>query len=131
MKARFFLNVDLDLESGDDLRVLAEALQPEAYSLERPAGRASFELNASVSPETPEPLILEFVRLVNQLPPSARAIWDRASKRVFDIGIQSRRRSFSEAHRLSSETLRAAAEIGAEIGITVYGLADDQVNSAG
>ena len=122
---RFFLNVDLDIDSGDDLRPLVQAFEPDAYQLERPAGRVSFELNAAVLPTQPEPLILEFVRLVHQLPPSARAIWDRASKHVFDIGMQSGRRPFYQTHSLAPDTLRAAAEVGAEIAITVYALAGD------
>lgn len=119
---RFFMNVDLDVESNDDLRPLAAAFEPDAYSLERPAGHASFELNVPVSPVEPEPLILEFVRLVTQLPPSARGIWDRASRKVFDIGMQSGRRPFRETYRLAPRVLRAAADVGAEIAVTIYAL---------
>lgn len=116
----FFLNVDLDLESDADLAPLVRALEPRAYPLERPAGRASFELNEPVSPHEPEPMILEFVRLVNALPPPLRKLWDEASRRVFDIGIQSGRRPLQQTHRLTPATLRAAADIGAEIAVTVY-----------
>jgi hypothetical protein len=42
---RSFVNVDLDLESSDDLTSLVTALEPHAYALERAPGRASFELN--------------------------------------------------------------------------------------
>ena len=129
---RFFINVDLDVDSNDDLRPLAEAFEPAAYSLERPAGHASFELNVPVSPVEPEPLILEFIRLVIQLPPAAREIWDRASRKVFDIGIQSGRRPFRETYRLTPGALRAAADVGAEIAVTVYALnTDDQDQNAG
>jgi hypothetical protein len=37
---RVFLNVDLDVESSDDLTPLAKALEPTVYALERPPGRA-------------------------------------------------------------------------------------------
>jgi hypothetical protein len=70
----------------------------------------------------PEPLILGFVRLVNDLPPPVREIWNRASRRVFDIGMQSSRRPFQETHRLAPATLRAAADVDAEIAVTVYAL---------
>ena len=128
--ARFFLNVDLDIESTADLTPLVEALEPHAYSLERPPGRASFELNGSVSPMNPEPLILEFVRLVRGLQQSARAVWTGASRRVLDIGIQSRRRPMQDAYRLAPETLRAVAEVDAEIVVTIYALdpEDDRDN---
>ncbi len=124
-QARFFLNVDLDIESSGDLLPLVQALEPHAYSLERPPGRASFELAEPVSPTTPEPLILEFVRAVRALPPAARAVWSHARKRVLDIGIQSGRRPYQETHRLQPETLRAVADVGAEIAVTVYSLAPE------
>jgi hypothetical protein len=121
----FFLNVDLDIESSEDMAPLAAALEPHAYELERPPGRASFELGEPVSPRAPEPLIREFVRLVEALPPAARAIWDRAQARVFDIGIQSSRHPFQETHSIGPDTLRAAAAIGAGITVTVCGLAPE------
>jgi uncharacterized protein DUF6968 len=129
--AQFFLNVDLDVETDVNPAALVQALAPDAYSLERPPGRASFELGLPVAPSTPDPLIREFVRLVKQLPPDAREIWERASRRVFDIGIQSRRRPFSETHSIAVETLRDAAEVGAEIAFTAYSLAVDDEDVAG
>lgn len=122
---RFFLNVDLDIETAIEPLALVQALEPHAYALERPPGRASFELNSPVSPRSPEPLICEFVRLVRLLPSDAREIWDRASRRVFDVGIQSLRQPFSESHSLSVETLRQVVEVGAEIAFTVYSLAQE------
>ena len=122
---RFFINVDLDIATHADPLPLVRALQPLAYSLERPPGRASFELNTPTSPTSPEPLIREFIRLVGLLPSDARQIWDKASRRVFDVGIQSLRRPFSETHSLSVETLVAAASVHAEIAFTVYSLVDD------
>ena len=129
---QFFLNVDLDVETDVDPAPLISALEPYAYSLERPSGRASFELHRPVAPWTPEPLVREFVRLIKRLPPDAREVWNRASRRVFDIGIQSLRRPFSETHRMTPATLREASEIGAEIAFTAYSLAtDDEGNTAG
>lgn len=120
--ASFFLNVDLDLESSEDLMPLVRALEPSAFALERPEGRVSFELNAEVSPTGPEPLILEFTKLIHELPPPARAVWDRASRRVFDIGVQSRRHPNHETHCLTPATLRAVADVDAEIAVTIYAL---------
>jgi hypothetical protein len=114
--------VDLELESSDDLSPLVMALDPHAYSLERPPGRACFELNEFDDAAGPEPIILEFVRLVTNLPPDARSAWDRASRRSFDIGLQSGREPFQETHHLAAETLKLVAAIGAEIAVTIYAL---------
>jgi len=121
-----FINVDLDVESPEELRPLIEAMEPQAYLLERPPGRASFELNEG-APNGPEVAILEFIRIVKALPPAARKVWDGASKRVFDIGMQSGRHPFRVSHNIGIETLREAADIGSDITITMYAMdpADD------
>jgi hypothetical protein len=121
-RPRFFLNVDLELESSHDLHPLIRAFEPVAYALERPAGRACFELDSAVDFDDPEPIILEFVRLVNDLPADARIAWDRASRRVFDIGFQSERQPFQQTHRIAPQTLQAVGAIGAELAVTVYAL---------
>jgi hypothetical protein len=116
-----FINVDLDVESGEDLRPLIDAMEPHAYSLERPPGMASFEVNEA-SPTDPEAVVLEFIRLVKSLPPAARKVWDAASKRVFDIGLQSGRHPFRQSYTIGVDTLREAIAIGAHIVITIYAL---------
>jgi hypothetical protein len=121
-----FINVDLDVESPEELSPLLEAMDPHTYLLERPPGQASFEINEP-SPKDPEVVILEFIRIVKSLPPAARKVWDGASKRVFDIGLQSGRHPFCVSYDIGIETLRKAADIGADIAITMYALdpADD------
>jgi hypothetical protein len=114
-----FINVDLDMESAEELRPLVEAMEPHAYSLERPPGQASFEVNEP-SPKDPEAVILEFIRIVKSLPPAARKAWDAASKRVFDIQLQSGRDPFRQSYSIGLETLRQATDIGAHLAITIY-----------
>lgn len=124
----FFLNVDLDLETEADPTPLIRALEPHAFSLERPPGRASFELVLPTGAMDPDPLIRQFVPLIRGLPPAAREVWDRATRRVFDIGFQSRREPASATHLLTAAALREVVEIGAEIAVTVYALtAEDEV----
>lgn len=126
VRNQFFMNVDLDVQSGEDLTPLVRALEPMAVALERPEGMASFELNNAVSPTDPAELIADFVQLIVGLPPQARAAWDRAERRVFDIGLQSGRHPQSETHHLSGQLLRAAADIGADIAVTPYALEEEE-----
>jgi len=120
------MNVDLDVESAEDLRPLIDALEPHTFSFDRPAGQASFEVN-DPSPKDPEVVILELVRLVKSLPPAARQVWDAASRRVFDIGLRSSRRPPAQRFNLGGATLREVASIGADVAITLYAVdpADD------
>lgn len=120
--------MDLDLETEADLTPLIRALEPHAFSLQRPSGQASFELHLPIGAMEPDPLIRQFVPLIRGLPPDAREVWDRATRRVFDIGFQSRRGPASATHVLTAAALRDVVEIGAEIALTLYGLtAEDEV----
>lgn len=113
------INVDLDVDSSADLQPLVDAMEPHTFSLDRPPGRASFEV-LDPSPSDPEAVIREFIQLVQSLPPAARRAWDAASKRVFDIGLQSGRHPFSQSYIIGPETLRDALDLGAHIAITLY-----------
>lgn len=125
MADRCFLNVDLDVSSDESLAPLIRALEPVAHCVQRPAGQASFELNKPPSPADPSHLIFEFVRALNALPAPARELWERASRRVFELGIRSHCAAKSEAYSLAPQLLRAVASVNAELSITVYPLAGD------
>ncbi len=117
-----FLNVDLDLESSENLASVAQALAPDAYSLERPSGMASFELEGVTDPDM---AILRFAELVERFSAEVRAAWDRCTRRTFDVGIQAGSEPHASSFRISANALRAAAQIGAEIAITVYAASAD------
>jgi hypothetical protein len=125
MADRCFLNVDLDVGSLESLAPLIEALEPIAHTLERPLGMASFELNKPSHPGDPGHMIFEFVRALNALPPPALELWQRASRRTFDVGIQSHRGPASDAYRLAPQLLTAVASVNAELTFTIYPLQGD------
>lgn len=66
-------------------------------------------------------VISELITLVTALPDDARAAWDSAFRRVFDIGIQAGLGPRSTAWTLRAETLAALAAIKAEVTLTIYG----------
>ena len=113
------INVDLDVDSTEDLRPLIDAMEPHTFSFDRPPGRASFEVK-DPSPTDPETVILEFIELVKSLPPAARKSWNAASRRVFDIGLESGRERPEQIYDIGLETLRQATALGAHIVITLY-----------
>jgi hypothetical protein len=118
-----FLNVDLDVESNEDLTPLVRALEKDAPpihhgELEKGVKRASFEL--AEEPADADPGIRSFVRILQKLPGDARGAWDRARSRTFSIGVQSGLETLELS--IAPETLRAAAELNASISFTVYGV---------
>jgi len=120
-----FLNVDLDIRSSSDLEPLVSAFGDKVIEMwvgrVRRTYEAHLELGGSHLKQSPTSIILGFCKLIKALPRSKRKLWDLAKTRSFDVGIAapSRNRHFWEV--ISSEAVSAAAEVGAQIAITVYG----------
>ena len=117
-----FHNVDLDVYATYDLAALAADLEPGAMLLssdERDGTyRASFELQ--VQPTDAEPAIRAFAALIEQLPPTARALWDGAARREFSIGIGAGDSPHSFHLVLSPAVLKLASDVGAAVEFVVY-----------
>ncbi len=125
-----FLNVDLDIFSKSDLQKLVEALGDDVYVLfvgrvkrhhEAHLELAGSHLPAASHQSNPESLILKFCKLIRRLSPEARHIWDSAKSRSFDIGIEAPGNGRYYWSAISDDAIRAAAEVGAQIAISVYG----------
>ena len=118
-----FLNVDLDVYSGSNLQPLVDALGKKVIALyvgrERRSHSAHLELpffrNASA-----DSTIRRFCTLIRALPTAERKRWDSAKTREFSIGVQAGERPFSRDFRIELQTVKAAAELGAAIVLTVY-----------
>jgi hypothetical protein len=119
-----FLNVDLDLKSEVDLGALVEALGERVVVLHsgkrRGIHHASLELYEFSRYVEPETCIARFVQLVRHLPTPARRLWNGATERQFNVGIQAGSKGVPFTSRIKTATLRRVAEIGGEIVLTVY-----------
>jgi len=62
-----------------------------------------------------------FMNLIETLPRSKRRLWDSAKTRSFDVGIEAPAKNRHFWNAISHEAVRAAAGVGAQIAITVYG----------
>ena len=120
-----FLNVDLEIFSRSDLRPLVCAFGDEV--IEMYVGRvkrtyeAHLELAGSRLRQTPSSIILGFCKLIEGLPRPQRRLWDSAKTRSFDVGIEAPAKDRHFWIAIPPEAVRAAAEVGAQIAITVYG----------
>jgi hypothetical protein len=118
-----FLNVDLDIYSTVPLESLVKAFGRRVLTLYvGPDGRRhAAHLEMAGASSNPDQLIRSFVRLVQRLPRAQRRLWDNAQLREFNIGIQSASGPASYELHLKPATVKAASEITATIGVTVYG----------
>jgi hypothetical protein len=119
-----FLNVDLDIISKVPLDPIVEALGDRVFLLY--AGRrgrkhgAHFELTGYSRQPQADRLIRRFVKCIEELPRSARRLWDTADVREFNIGIEATNRSPAFELRLRPATLTDVARVNGQIVITVY-----------
>ena len=115
------LNVDLELSGAFDHASLLRSLGDSVFVVAADAGSLlSLEVN-DVPDSTLMDKISQFVALVRALPPDARGVWNSATRRVFNIGIQSGLTPHCTEWTLPTELLAALVEIGAEVTITLYG----------
>ena len=118
-----FLNVDLDLWSKSSLAPLIKAFGRKVVPLHSGKDGREYRAHLELASESDNPdlVLRRFVRLVEELPRPARALWNRARVREFNIGIQSAPKPHSFGLTLKDATVRAVAGVNARIGMTVYG----------
>jgi hypothetical protein len=117
-----FANVDIDLKSIRDPEPFLGALGSRVlWQRLGKVGRAHWvRLMLSRQPTSPADAILSFAKLVTKLPPAARAVWDTAVRREFDIGIETGVEPNVAEWVLEPKVMKAATELGAQLRITVY-----------
>jgi hypothetical protein len=104
-----YLNVDLEVRATFDLKALVKALSRTIFNLH--SGRvdgvhfSSFESPGCGS--SPEDVIGVMVKAVEGLPRQARALWDRAADRVFEIGIEHARGAWREHSGVTVRKIRS------------------------
>jgi hypothetical protein len=119
-----FLNVDLDVVSrvsleplvaalGDRVIVLHIGREGRRHSAHLEAGGSAYKMDA-------DRRVRRLVALVKSLPAAARALWNKAESREFNVGIQAGLRPRASEFRLRSETLAAVASVRGQVVITVY-----------
>ncbi len=119
-----FLNIDLEVFSRESLTPFVEGLGRTVHVLHDGRwGRkhaACVELWASGWKETPEAIIKAMVRLLDRLPRSAKALWNRADRRQFNIGVRAALRPRSFELALGPASLKAISRLNARVVFTVY-----------
>ncbi|GAA5123597.1 hypothetical protein JIN84_11600 [Luteolibacter yonseiensis] len=128
-----FLNVDLEIISGEPLDAIRDAfaicgrsisvmhfdeIQPGEHS-------ASFEAHLDGEGEdeshvTAGQKINAFCDIITAFPADARAVWDRCRKRVVDIGYQSENHCAPLNDFLDAGTLARLVDLGVHLAITIY-----------
>jgi hypothetical protein len=117
-----FLNVDLQIKSGDDLVPLLVSFGSKVGKLYQGKVGRWYWLRVDLArpAKTPKEAIRRFCRLIKSLPSGPRKLWNGSAIREFDIGIQSGRNPFSAEWVLDAATVEQMASVGAQVEFTVY-----------
>ena len=115
-----FLNIDLDIESNDNIELLVNELGKRMSVMNNNEidniYYASFETGYSEENE----IINEYVSIVNELSPQAKVLWNNCKKRVFNVGYECGRKPSSYESKINENSIKALAEINGSIYITIY-----------
>jgi hypothetical protein len=118
-----FLNVDLEVLSKSDLSVFAKSFGSRKVSVlycDHQGEQFLAALELVTMRRTPEQLLARFCDLLEAMPPKAAKLWREASRRTFDIGIESGRSQPALALMIPPATLARVTALGATVAVTVY-----------
>jgi hypothetical protein len=117
-----FLNVDLEIESRRSPTPLVAALERSTVVLAsfRRRGYHVVTLELVRSPNSAAAAMRSFVRLVRQLPPTARSIWRASRRRDFDAGFELLAGRHVVSLQVPPEVAQQVATVGGRIVFTLY-----------
>ncbi|MDB6080039.1 MAG: hypothetical protein JWO82_3786 [Akkermansiaceae bacterium] len=129
MTARF-IQVDLEIEAVDSLAPVCEAFAEsglfELHHLQTERGYfAAFEMTVHGEAEEdasddPEDFIAGFCGLIEEFGAEARACWEGAFRKTFDIGYESTGVAGVFTSGLSPGLLSRMSALGVSLGVTIY-----------
>lgn len=117
-----YLNTDLDLVCDVDPSGLAREFgNRDLVAPVTPGEDGSFYVLCEDNNDTePEPNIKRLLDAVDSLSDKSRIIWERCSKREFNVGYDCGEEPWAFNQGLSNEILRRIAESGASFRMTLY-----------
>ena len=117
-----YLNTDLDLVCDVDPSGLAREFENRDFVAPvTPGEDGSFYVLCEDNNDTePEPNIKRLLDAVDSLSDKSRIIWERCSKREFNVGYDCGEEPWAFNQGLSNEILRRIAESGASFRMTLY-----------
>ena len=120
MKAIEFLNIDLDIESKEDISPILKEFGNRVVIHRNEKCNKLFCASISTGYTEENEIIQEYFSLVNELSTNARKIWDNCNKREFDFGFESGGSPNNFQSSLSASSIQSLARIDGSVVITIY-----------
>ena len=122
-----FLNVDLDIESKQDISLMLKELGENILILHHEQNEnfyfARLEIDRDVF--NADKTINYFCDLIENLSENSRITWGGCISKIFDIGYESGKQQNNFTSKINSRTVKRIAKIGASLNITIYSINND------
>lgn len=117
-----YLNTDLDLVCDVDPSVLAAEFVALDFAVNVHSGDDGlfYVLCEDDNDSEPEPNILRLLDAIDALTDASRELWNRCTKREFNVGYDCGDEPWSFNQGLSNVALRRMADCGSTLRITLY-----------
>lgn len=121
-----FLNIDLDIESQEDISLVVKEFSNRLTVMRNDHSKgmyyASFETGYSEENE----IIEEYVNVIDGLSTEARTIWDNCLKREFDFGYESGDKPNDFHSKIRAKSIELLAKVGGSVTVTIYPLVENE-----
>lgn len=120
--SNLFINVDLQLESENNLGTLIDELGDAIHVLRHDTTDGKSLVSFEVASDLPdaESTLRELLSLVERLSDDGMAIWTGCESRMADIGFQSSIYSGSYSTALQLATVRRLSQLDMGVTVTIY-----------
>ena len=126
-----FLNVDLDIESQQDISLIMKELKENVCILHHEKQQdyyfARLEIDRDVA--NVDRTINYFCDLIDNFSEEARKTWDSCCTRIFDIGYESGIKPNYFTSKINYTTIQRLASIDASINVTIYPINNNKNDS--
>lgn len=132
----FFINLDLELYSKEDLTLLHDELKDRVFILHNGFIKVegekyyllSLESNLDYdylnSSDVIDKLTLNICELITKLSPESRQLWDNCYQKIFNYGYESGVKPFPFSNQLFADTIKKIASLDGSVKITIYPMKD-------
>lgn len=132
----FFINLDLELYSQENLTLLHDELKDKVLILNNYFREDNQEKYYFLSLESNldcdnlqsldaiDKLTLDLCELIAKLSPKSRQLWDNCYQKIFDYGYESGLKPFSFSNQLSANAIKRIALLDGSVKITIYPMKD-------
>jgi hypothetical protein len=120
MNTTHFLNIDLEIESKEDILILVEELSSKLCKLSYHECNGAYCASFEPHEFEIERIISEYLSAITSLSDEGRRMWEACVKREFNLGFQAGVSPRGYEKFISQNSLKEILSVNGQLGITIY-----------